>query len=72
MYMVISCFTHPYSIRKCNGTYDLPDLHTPTITVTAECVQGILPAEAVTITCTVHQIKYYPSPLVADSMSFLQ
>ena len=49
MYMVIICFTHPYSIRTCNGTYDLPDLHTSTITVTAECVQGILPADTVTM-----------------------
>ena len=71
--MVIICFTHPYSIRTCTDTYDLPDLHTSTITVTAECVQGILPADTVTMFGSSDQVLPFTSSsklYVFPSMNF--
>ena len=44
--MYILCFTHLYSIHV---TTHVTSLHTSIITVTAECVQGILPAETVNL-----------------------
>ena len=49
MYKYIICFTHPYSICVLTPMTCLTCIRPPLLSCTAECVQGILPAETVNL-----------------------